>query len=187
LNLVLVGVRAATGAEAQGAAIIQTPDNMQRLYRVGDSIVAGVTLAAVDSDRVVILRDGVRESVVFTDRASVIGGGEASAGLAAAAVETAVAPAPEPAGAAPVNARALLDDITPQFRPEGGVVVTPRGGAAFAAAGLEPSDLLRSVNGVSLDSPETWSAALAGVGPGSRVTIEAERAGRPVVIEFTLE
>jgi general secretion pathway protein C len=88
----------------------------------------------------------------------------------------------------PVDARALIAEISPFASGAGGVVVAPRGeGAAFAAAGLEPFDVILTVNGVALDDLEDWSSALAGAGSGSTVVVEAQRAGAPVTIEFALE
>jgi general secretion pathway protein C len=204
LNLILVGVRA-TSAQGDGSAIIQTPDNIQRVYRVGDVIADGATLAAVESSRVVIMRNGAPESVAFTDRKRLIDdpgaaaqattSGTKSGQLTTAAPRGGAAPAlgAQPAISAPgtttVSARALLEQISPTPRPGGGgVVVAPRGdGYAFTAAGLEPGDVILTVNGVSLDRPEAWTSSLAGVGPGARLVIEAERAGRPMTLELVLE
>jgi general secretion pathway protein C len=190
LNLVLAGVRA-SGAESADAepadaawdagatAIIQTPDNQQRLYRVGDEIVPGVTLAAVEAQRVVILRDGQRESVGFREREGLIG-----SGTSAPPEASAEASAPRAA----VAAAALVEGVTAFSRADGGVVVSPRGdGAAFADAGLEPLDVVLAINGVPLDGLEGWSRLVAGLGPGTAVVADIERAGAPVTVRFVLE
>jgi general secretion pathway protein C len=153
LNLALVGVRSARGGEAgAGAAIIQTPDNGQRLYRVGDAIVAGVTLEAVEADRVVIRRDGALESVLFTARGGVIGAGRGTSVAQASRDAPAEAPPPTVLSGGPVAIAALLNDVAVVSRAESGVVLVPSGdGEAFAAAGLQPYDVVLSVNGASPD------------------------------------
>jgi general secretion pathway protein C len=190
LNLILVGVRASRGEapDRGGAAIIQTPDNQQRLYGVGDAIVVGVTLAAVEPDRVVIDREGLLESVAFERRASLIGRGGVAAEIPVSAAPV-VPAAPVLAGSdGPVSAAALIADVTPFSRAAGGVVVAPRGdGVAFAAAGLQAFDVVLSVNGVALDGIESWATAVAGLGPGATVVAELQRAGTPVAIHFVLE
>jgi general secretion pathway protein C len=182
LNLALVGVRAEGGG--QGSAIIQTPDNQQKPYVVGDIIVDGATLAAVDVGFVTIRRaDGATESLRFAERASLIGASSAPVEDVAPASQAA---APPVAGA--VNVEALLADIMPYQRAQDGLVVTPAGnGVAFAAAGLQAFDEIRRVNGVGLSRPEDWRNALAGVGPGSTVTVEALRGGDPVTFSFIVE
>lgn len=204
LNLILVGVRAQSGetegagsgsgaGSGAGSAIIQTPDNQQRLYRVGDPIVDGTTLAAVEPGRVVILRDGARESLAFAARARVIDADPdpRSADAASAADAGAAPPAPAQAhvhGAAPVDPRALAADITPYARAAGGVVIMPRGdGAALAASGLQPLDVVLSVDGIALDGPDSLARVIAGLAHGATVQVEAERAGTPVTIELVLE
>lgn len=61
LNLKLFGLRAGDG----GSAIIQTPDNAQGVYRIGDTIISGVTLEDITPGYVVIARGGIRERLTF--------------------------------------------------------------------------------------------------------------------------
>jgi general secretion pathway protein C len=72
LNLKLYGVRQ-DRASGRGSAIVATPDGKQRSYAVGEEILPGVTLTAVDFDNVTISRGGSSEQL-FMDQS-----GEASA------------------------------------------------------------------------------------------------------------
>ena len=66
LDLTLRGIR--RGASPQnGGAIIQTPDNRQRFFAVGQDILDGVTLAEVHVDHVLIRRRGIAESLYLRD------------------------------------------------------------------------------------------------------------------------
>ena len=62
LNLKLTG---RTTAKTRGSVIILTPDNKTGNYRVGDEIVSGVTLEAVNKDFVVLDVDGQIERLTF--------------------------------------------------------------------------------------------------------------------------
>jgi general secretion pathway protein C len=66
LNLKLYGVRE-DRASGRGSAIISTPDGQQRSFAVGDEIVPGVTLQAVNFDNVTISRGGASEQL-FLDQ-----------------------------------------------------------------------------------------------------------------------
>lgn len=66
LNLQLYGVRQ-DRASGRGSAIIATPDGKQRSYAVGEEILPGVTLSAVDFDNVTISRGGSSEQL-FMDQ-----------------------------------------------------------------------------------------------------------------------
>ena len=101
-------------------------------------------------------------------------------------------PAPPPSVVAPsvavptvtVPPRNLSSDIRFQPRMNGsqltGVAVQPQGGGeAFRAAGLAPGDVIVSVNGKKLTSPEQ-ARTLAGQLGGGDVRVQVERDGRVV-------
>lgn len=68
LDLKLYGVRE-DRASGRGSAIIGTPDGVQKSYVVGDEIVPGVTLSAVNFDSITISRGGVQEQL-FLDQST---------------------------------------------------------------------------------------------------------------------
>ena len=65
LNLTLVGRRAGEN----GTAILVTPDRKQAVYRLGDEIINGVTLKAVNPDFIVLSLDGQLERLTFNKEA----------------------------------------------------------------------------------------------------------------------
>ena len=78
LNLELIGMRAAT-VDSEGAAIIVTPDHKQHLFSPGDKILDDVYLDRVLTDRVILKKNGVLESLFRDNRQGrflVIGGEE---------------------------------------------------------------------------------------------------------------
>lgn len=62
LPISLHGVRA-DSATGRGSAIIASGDGVQKVYSVGETLVDGVTLAAIAADHVVIDRGGTREAL----------------------------------------------------------------------------------------------------------------------------
>jgi hypothetical protein len=62
LDLVLVGTRV-DAASGRGSAIIATPDGRQQSIGVGEEIMPGVRLAAVDFEAVTLDRGGARETL----------------------------------------------------------------------------------------------------------------------------
>src|SRR5688572_3021965 len=99
LDLALYGIRQ-DQASGRGSAIIAGPDGVQRSFAVGEEIVPGVTLAAVDFDSVTISRGGVAEQL-FMDQspdAQIVG---------------AAAPSAAPAQGAPPPQVVALPAVTP--------------------------------------------------------------------------
>jgi general secretion pathway protein C len=183
LDLKLHGIRQ-DQASGRGAAIIATPDGLQRSYAVGEEIVPGVTLTAVDFDSVTISRGGVAEQL-FMDQSPaadvVAPGAPPPPGLTPLPVV--VAP---PRSAPPANPAA---DIS--FAPRGdggrvtGVTVSPQGsGEGFRAVGLQPGDVIVAVNGRRINSAERAQAIAAELAGARRATIQVERDGRVTTLRM---
>lgn len=183
LGLTLFGtnMNEATGG---GSAIIAGEDGIQSSFSVGEEIVPGVRLAAVAFDHVLLDRGGVRESL-FLDQS--VPSDVAASGAMAPATPVLPPPTPEIGSVAAQAAGELSPDAVRAgigFAPNGaggrvtGLVVQPRGdGAAFRAAGLQPGDIIRSVNGRSLSSPTDAAAIASQMTPGARLSFEVERGG----------
>ncbi len=177
LNLKLYGVRE-DRATGRGSAIISLPDGTQRSFAIGEEVMPGVTLNAVGFDFVTINRGGALEQIFLdqsTPAAPVAGG--APVGPAAVSV-----PAPAAAQSAPplqFQPRMTSNQIT-------GLVVSPGadGGQAFRAAGLQPGDVLVSVNGQRVTSAEQ-AAALIGQS-GANVGLMIERGGRAMPMRLRI-
>ena len=202
LNLKLFGVRE-DRASGRGSAIIALPDGQQRSFAVGDEVVPGVTLTAVGFDNVTVTRGGAPEQL-FLDQspaAAVVGPGQGGA-MQRTSPPPSVSYAPPPAerGPMPVITVPPPQVVPPpppppggignevQFQPRlqngqlSGVIVQPGGtGALFRGSGLQPGDVVTSVNGQPINSAEQARMIMGGLG-GSDASVTVERGGRPVAL-----
>ena len=162
LALKLFGVRV-DEAIGGGSAIIATPDGVQSSFGVGDEIMPGVRLKQVAFESVTIDRNGVSEQL-FLD-------------------QSVAAPVAKPGTAAPSTLPAAIQNeirYAPRLNGEKmtGVTVQPGGnGDVFRQAGLQPGDVVTSVNGQPVASIETVAGQLTGKGS---VLLQVERAGRTI-------
>jgi general secretion pathway protein C len=145
-----------------GAAIIAGPDTPQTAYRVGDAIASGVVLDGVAGDHVLVRTGSQRRRLdMASDAADSPMPAPASApGPAPAAAMT----APAAAAAADADADAVTLDPARLLSEAGlrpnaedgstdGYTLMPRGdGALLRQAGLQPGDVLTSINGRALDA-----------------------------------
>lgn len=174
LSLVLAGTRA-DSVSGRGSAIIATQDGVQASFAVGDIIQPGVTLAAVGFDSVTITRDGVSEKL-FID--------QSAGGAPTASDGTTMASASPRIGGNAAAAGALAADVTVTPRLQNGsltgYVLTPKGsGTAFAAAGLQPGDVLVSVDGATVTSLKDVAGLTQQLAAGG-IEISVERGGQRV-------
>jgi general secretion pathway protein C len=182
-NLTLAGTLAGREPE-QGWAIIGATGQSARVYATGASLPGGAKLFAVYPDRVILDRNGARESLLLPRLAGGTGGGIA----------------PHAAGLPPVGApnASIVDSVrqllvqnpsagTELLRPQpvfaggslrGYRVYPGRNRAQFAGLGLQPGDLIMAVNGAALDDPNRGLEILRGVGQGSAVTLTVDRGGQ---------
>ncbi len=187
LSLKLYGVRE-DRSSGRGSAIISIPDGTQRSFAVGDEIVPGVTLTAVGFDNVTITRNGAAEQLFMDQSGAAPIVGVPPSLQPPVAVPLAPIIVPSSAPPAPPPARDLSADIRFQPRTNGGqmtgIVVQPQGaGAGLRALGLAPGDVILSVNGQRLTSPDQAGQLAGQLGAGA-VRVQVERAGR--VVPLTL-
>ncbi|PPT26401.1 type II secretion system protein N [Xanthomonas arboricola] len=155
-GIVLHGVRA---GGAQAAAFLSSGDGRQGAYRIGDGVVAGVTVQAIASDHVLLrTRSGVRRLALVESTASAAATSPATAAPAAVGgaptVTSNVGTAAGTATAAAVDPQQLLTTAGLRASEDGsGFTVMPRGdGALLRQAGLAPGDVLTQLNGRTLDA-----------------------------------
>lgn len=179
-NLSLAGTLAGPDP-AMGWAIIGASGQSARVYATGASLPGGTKLAAVYPDRVILDRNGARESLMLP---RLSGGG--------AAMPAAYAPG---AGAPPASLADSVRQLMAQdpaaanelLRPQpvfaggslrGYRVYPGRNRAQFARLGLQPGDLVTAVNGAALDDPNRGLEILRGIGAGAAVTLTIDRNGQ---------
>lgn len=186
LNLKLYGVRAKTAA-GEGSAIIRLPDGKQRVFLVGEQIINGVRLRAVAGDHVTIERAGVSEALYLGDGPR----------TAVAAPASGVAPntsSQSPAATADGTTAfvsSLLDQVELKPRRQGnrinGFYLMDRDGSGrVAALGLQPGDVILSVNGVDLVAFERVTELAGELRGARRLTLDIERDGTRQRIERDL-
>ncbi|WP_115510428.1 type II secretion system protein N [Xanthomonas arboricola] len=155
-GVVLHGVRA---GGTQAAAFLSNGDGRQGAYRIGDGVVAGVTVQAIASDHVLLRTgSGVRRLALVESTASAAATSPAATTTAAVggapAVTSNVGTAAGTATAAAVDPQQLLTTAGLRASEDGsGFTVMPRGdGALLRQAGLAPGDVLTQLNGRTLDA-----------------------------------
>lgn len=168
LDLQLMGTRI-DQASGRGSAIIALDEDRQESFAVGDELMPGVRLVAVAFDSVTLDNGGAREQLVLDQSGPVPVSGPAAA------------PVRVPAAAAMPAAR-LGADLSVVPRLEGGritgLLLSPRGsGTGFAAAGLQPGDVLLRVDGQDVAGVNDPGALIRRLDAGG-VTLEVERGGR---------
>ncbi len=203
LNLKLVALFMSTG-ESGGSATIITPNNETTRFELGDDILPSVRLERILSDRVIISREGVEETLMRGGREaglSVISEPEDVRTEARAVSReddktTDAPPAPVTAAATPsafapgVTAQTLLASLDPVPQRDGdrltGFLLRPRGNASLMqSAGLEAGDLLTGINGRNVSEIDTSALATElGATHAARVTVMRNGASRTIDIDF---
>lgn len=184
-----------------GVAVIGNGQN-ERAYRVGDEVDTGVVLTEVHPDHVVISRDGTRESLRLPRESAAAAQPGPVFDLSAAngaAKPAAATEAPPPMYVPPqlvngaVNWEQTLEQVrrnpvqftqlaTPVLQDGKLLGLRVRGldAATMSQLGLEPSDLVTSVNGIAIDSPARAAEILASVQNATSVKVTVMRNGQPV-------
>ncbi|MGE0030291.1 MAG: type II secretion system protein GspC [Steroidobacteraceae bacterium] len=179
-NLALAGTLAGPDP-AVGWAIIGASGQSARVYATGASLPGGTKLAAVYPDRVILDRNGARESLMLprlsggstaTPVAYAQGGGAPPASLADSVRQLM---AQDPAAA---NELLRPQPVFAGGSLRGYRVYPGRNRAQFARLGLQPGDLVTAVNGAALDDPNRGLEILRGIGAGTAVMLSIDRNGQ---------
>jgi general secretion pathway protein C len=178
-NLVLSAVFAASDP-AKGLALIGESAQATKVYAVGATVRPGTRLHSVYTDRVILDRNGQLETLSLPR--------PSTAGLTI----TRSAAAPRPGNAqfadnlrriAETNPTAFAEIVRPQPVFANGVqrgyrVYPGRNRQQFAKLGLQPGDLVLSINGTPLDDPQRGMEIFNTIGTSDRVSVTVERNGQ---------
>lgn len=187
----LYGVRA--DADGGGSAIIGLPDGRQLSLAVGDEVEPGLVLKAVGADFVTLARGASLSRLIFTEipaaaaapppppgTPQVVRPGPAVGPMTPAGVaapQRAVTP-----GGPAIDPRDLVQQAGLRPRMKGlrinGFAIGGQGGPALAATGLQPGDVVLSVNGAELNSLERIEELRGSLSDGSSAEIRYERGGQ---------
>jgi general secretion pathway protein C len=177
MNLVLSAVFAANDPKKGLAIIGESPTNA-KVYPVGDAIRPGTRLHAVYADRVVLDRGGQLETLSLPKQSS------ANISLARPPVAQANTRfADNLRRVAETNPGAFAEVLRPQPVFANGVqrgyrVYPGRNRQQFQKLGLQPGDLVLSINGTPLDDPQRGMEIFNTMSTTDRVTVTVERNGQ---------
>ena len=176
-GLTLFGVRA-DGAGG-GSAIIGLSNGRQVSVGAGEELEPGLTLSAVAPDHVMLSRGGAPFRLDFPDMMS----GAASVAPATTAQPAVATPEPTPAEGVAVDPQRLIAQAGLRPRIQGlgvnGLTVSASGdGGELRNAGLRSGDVILSVNGTALNSPQALAALRGQLADAPSAQIQFERDGQ---------
>ncbi len=199
LNLRLKGVFAFS-RDTPAFAIVNTGGRNDEAFKVGDEIQPGVKLDAVHSTHIVLQRGGAIERVNLEER-------PAGAPSARPPVRPSLPPppmsgpavAPAPAGPPANVSRSELQSAAQDPRPAvnlgrvnanagGGLLMeeVPPGSLA-QRLGLQPGDVVRSINGNAVNSPNDLIRLYQQIGQVKQINVEGARANRPLNLTYNVQ
>lgn len=192
LNLVLTGI---IGVKDAGLAIISVNSQPQEPFMAGQTITDNAVLHAVYPDRIIIMRNGVMESLLLDPTA---------AGTPILLPErTKPMGRPSASGVAlnqnTVKRDTFLDQVRitdalqqSNFTPVTGGLLVRNGqkGHILENFGVQEGDVIRSINGQSLNTTEdalrAYQVLLTTTG-NTQIQIEITRHGQPQLLQYRLE
>ncbi|MGZ3457378.1 MAG: type II secretion system protein GspC [Archangium sp.] len=192
LGLKLLGTMVAARPSATFASIYESPANRTRSVWMGGDI-RGAKVLAIERNRVMLLNSGRLEYV----------GPEASTPPAQAAATSTPGISirqvgPQDYEVSRQDLEASLADphelimqarVVPAFRdgaPQGFKLFSLRPGSLYARIGLQNGDVLRRINGLSLDGVERALEAYNKLREASRIELDVERNGQPLRLTYSM-
>lgn len=206
-----------------GMAVIADPVSGERAYHVGDGLPGGATLDGVYPDRVILLHEGVQETLglpydqpgapatpAVAPAPNTGGRNTAPATASVSAPAPGQIPVATPVFVAPQMAQGAVDfsriqqqlgvadptelmrQINAQPVMENGRMAGVRlsGGpnaALIAQLGLQPSDVVTSINSVPIDSMGRANQIVESLKNANRITVTVNRDGKPVTLSVNLK
>ncbi|NOX09967.1 MAG: type II secretion system protein GspC [Gammaproteobacteria bacterium] len=199
LKLVLVGVFSAETTDLARAIIADVKGN-QLTYSIGSQLPGGAELSEVFADRVILLRNGRPETLfLLKDKSKNMFGSSPSrtsrvkknrgrASSAPAAVDI----LKDYRASLTTNPRRLMELVqaVPETRDGqfmGFKLYPGRKPRLFGQLGLQRGDIVTSVNGITMDSPERGFSALNSLSQSEQLDLIVLRKGQEVPISFAAE
>lgn len=192
LNLVLRGVLAAVPMTTASAIIARGKKGKEEIYVIGDKLPGGVTIREIHPEFIILERKGQLETLRLP-RDSNIGGLTNSASASRSTQPNTPAktlenirrnimknPTSFAEYALPVIVRENGKQIGYRLQPQ-------KKGDLLAEIGLEPTDVIISVNGVALNDPKNGISALRKLTTATDVNIMVKRNGAEVPINIQLQ
>lgn len=174
-QLRLFGVRA--GGEGGGSAIIGLADGRQLSVGVGEEVEPGLVLREVGPDFVTLARGQSLSRLTFTETPT-----GAAPPPPPPSTDQVVTPSPAASAGAVVDPQRLMAQASLRPRIQGlgvnGFTVSSAGNASeLRAAGLQAGDVILSVNGTALNSPQAIGALRGQLADAPSAELQYERNG----------
>jgi general secretion pathway protein C len=211
LKLTLRGTLSLTDAK-QGMAMIADEHGGESAYKIGDAISDNVKLAEVYADHVILMHEGVPETLTLPrpeEHAPVVDPSTSRVASKSAANSSGIASSIPPGYVPPQMANGAVDfnkaqknlqidptqlakqvHIEPVF--ENGKIAGARlsgagdVGALMSKAGLRPSDVVTSINGTALTSLSDPQAFVDNLKSTSSLQVTVLRDGKPATLTVSL-
>lgn len=172
-------------------AIIADAGGPDKVYRIGEQIREGVTVAAVFRNGVVVAHGDLRQRLPLIGRTRPENPPPAISQANSPRTEL---PASERPGAdGGTTGKWRPRNLSPEVLRQGLIVPDPEGGfqlrkimpnSLYAKAGLRTGDVLRGANGQPMDSPEQLMLLYRKLSEGGQGNVELVREGRPETLQF---
>ncbi|MEJ2591044.1 MAG: type II secretion system protein GspC [Candidatus Thiodiazotropha sp.] len=195
LNLTLHGVFVDEDPQ-KGAAIIGTSGSTQKYYRVGAEIMNGVKLQGVFNDRVVLLRNGQSEVLRFPKPSSsgsnvispLRGNAIRSSSVSNNAAATSLRDYREEFQKQPLKIFEHVRFVPVRSRDglKGYRVLPQKNRDLYNRLGIRPSDLVTSVNGITLTNDQEAMKLIDTLKDASSIQVDIVRNGQPQSLTFSL-
>jgi general secretion pathway protein C len=196
-----------------GVAVIADAGNGERAFGVGDEVISGVRLDAVYPDHVVLLRNGVGETLNLTRDMNlapedIVRPTPATASSRTVTATSASAPVNPASSVQSANAPSQWQQQIAQLRQNPGELmkrvqvipvldgvnlsgvrlsVSGADAALLGQIGLRADDVVVAVNGMSIDSIAHGQQIVSNLGSASAARVTVLRDGKPVDLNVTLQ
>lgn len=176
----------------QSTAIIAQRNNSGRLYSPGDMLPGSAKLASIEATRVILSRAGTREELAFKSDFKAKKGIQAATIVPQQVAQTSpAAPAnPQSNTLQQINAQLAqdpdetLEKMGVSRRSEGGYRIGSTANQPFLAqSGLQPGDVVLSINGRPLGDINVDRLALTNLANAGSVSVELLRNGQTLTIK----
>ena len=197
LNLVLKGVLAAGSSSIASAIIARGSSGKEEIYGLDDKIPGGITLKEIHPEHVILERQGQLETLRMLKSESSDQTSLDNTGFKAQPSTSAIS------GSSSTKLKNIRSDIIKDpasFRKYATPVVVRENGKQIGyrlqaqqnsdlltQAGLEPSDVITSVNGIKLEDMKNSISALNALRSANSVNITVKRNGTEVPLNIQLQ
>lgn len=191
LNLVLRGVLASGDPDVASAIIAQGSNGKEDIYSVGDKLPGGVSIEEIHAEFVILSRQGRLEKLrLIKDKGielapsrSVASDNKTGGKQSLKDVRATIMKNPTSFGdyALPVAVNEKGKLVGYRLQPQ------KKGAELMKQAGMLPTDIITSINGIKLDKPENGIGALRKLTNAKEVDLMVKRNGSEIPLHISLQ